>query len=93
MLKLKRIRLLLEFYKGAFLISLGLIILLLLFTNITFAFFFGSCIGLFITLFLKETNKNKDYLFYMNCNLSKLQLYGFSLLLNLFITLLLLIIF
>ncbi len=93
MLNYKKIRLLLEFYKSTFLISLGFIIPFLFLITISSAFFFGSVIGLFTIFFLKETSKNQDYLFYMNCNLSKLQLYGFSLLFNIFVTLILRILF
>ena len=86
MVNLKRIALLLEFYKGILFISLSFFVLLLFITSIASAFLFSSFIGLIIVLFIKETNKNKDYLYYFNCNLSKVHLYGFSILLNLIIT-------
>ena len=86
MVILKRIALLFEFYKGVLFIGLSFFILLLFITSIASAFLFSSFIGLIIVLFIKETSKNKDYLYYFNCNLSKLHLYGFSILLNFIIT-------
>jgi len=101
---LKKVKILFEFYKSTLLFNFGFSLLLLYFLNIgsdcrailhsiPFTYLFGSFFGLLIVLFLKEINKNNDYLFYFNSNLSKLQLYGFSLIINLLITFFLLLIF
>jgi len=101
---LKKIKGLFEFYKSTFLFNFGFSLLLLYFLNfksdsrailhsIPFAYLLGSLFSLLLTLFLKEINKNRDYLFYFNCNLSKLQLYSFSLIINLVIVFVLLLIF
>lgn len=95
---MKKIKFLFEFYKSTFLFSLGFFLLLLYFLNINsdnsaisrsvpFAYLYGSIFGLLTVLFIKEVNKNNDYLFYYNSNLTKLQLYGFSLVVNLLISL------
>jgi hypothetical protein len=96
---LKKIKILFEFYKSTFLFSLEFFLLLLYFLNINsdstilnltpFAYLYGSIFGLLTVLFIKEVNKNNDYLFYFNSNLSKLQLYGYSLVVNLLISLIL----
>ena len=92
-LSFRKLKLHLEFYKTILVYSIVFSVFLLTLFDIKSAFFYGGFIGLFTTLFLKETNKNKDYLFYLNCNISKLSLYGFGFLLNMFIVLILLIIF
>ncbi len=86
MFTIKKLRLLFEFYKIVLLNSLGIFVIVWIFSNLILAFLVGTSLGLLITLLLKEMKNNQQaYLFYMNCNLSKLQLYGFSLLLNFFI--------
>jgi len=90
----RKLKLLFEFYKSTFIYSLTCFIFFFLtFQDVTSGFFFGSIVGLVIVLLIKETNRNKDYLFYINSNLSKVKLYGFSLFINLFISLILLILF
>jgi len=91
MFNLRKIKVLFEFYKSTLLYSISIFILFLIFSKPFIAFFWGSIIGLLLVLFLKETNKNNDYLFYFNCGLTKVQLFGFSLILNLIITLIILI--
>lgn len=87
----RKLKLLLEFYKSTFVYSLAFFGFFLTVQNVKFAFFFGSCIGLLIAFFVKEFNKNKTYLFYMNANLSKVKLYGFCILVNLIVSLIFLI--
>ena len=93
MLSLRKIKVLFEFYKSTLLYSVSIFILFLTFSEVYTSFFWGNILGLSLVLFLKETRKNKDYLFYFNCGLSKIQLYGFSLFINLIVTLILLIVF
>lgn len=89
----RKLKLLFEFYKSTFVYSLAFFGFFLTIQNASFAFFFGSCIGLLIAFFVKEFNKNNNYLFYINANLSKLKLYSFCLLVNLIISLILLVLF
>ena len=93
MLSFNKIKILFEFFKETFLISLGFTLGLFVLLDIGTSFFWGSVFGLLISFFLKETSSNKEYLFYFNRSLSKLQLYGFSLFLNLIITLILIFVF
>ncbi len=93
MFSLRKIKVLFEFYKSTLPFSISIFLLLLTFSNPFTSFFGGSILGLSMILFLKETNKINDYLFYFNCGLTKVQLYTFSIFLNLLVSLILLIIF
>lgn len=93
MLSLRKIKVLFEFYKSTLLFSISFFILFLSFSNPYTSFFWGGMLGLLSILFLKETNKNKDYLFYLNSGLSKIQLYSFSLIVNLIIAMILFLFF
>ena len=82
---MRKLKLLLEFYKSTLLINIILIIISLLagtdsvFTNLCF-------IGTLITYIFKEFYRKNEYYFYFNNNVSIIELYGFYVMVNLLIS-------
>lgn len=82
---MKKLRLLLEFYKSTLAVNLILIIISLLggaesiFTNL-------CVIGTLIIYLFKEFYRKNEYYFYFNNNVSILELYGFYFAVNLCIS-------
>lgn len=90
----RKLKLLFEFYKSFLIYTVGFALVAYqtpFVQNYSVAFLCGTFIGFLLFLFLKEFNKYNDFYYYFNNNLSKIKLYGFCLVINFLLSLILLI--
>jgi len=92
--KLKnKLYLLFEFYKSSFVLSFAIFNVFIIKVNSYSSIFIFCFLGVFLTAFFKELYRKENFLFYNNQGISRVHLYLFVYLLNIFLSFLILFIF